>query len=350
MHHGRPEQIRELVMDMAPPFIRGAREHLGDEIGDRLLTPATTHRRMRLGQLGRQKRGTRMNEMQPEPAWRRSAREVPTVAWLLGALAVVEALVLALARGLFETDPFPLGVLVSVLTSATPFILGAGVLIGARRWPAGRTWFLAAAAAFVLRGVLDAGLDLWLATSLPNNPPTDLSTWNAWMMARGLVAAALTLAAPASAAIGIWIASASTPPLTEWRRWAAVGLAALGLLATAVGGSLAVAPGTAGADGWLITASVLYMVAAQAAVAFAALAIAALRAMSDRDRSPELLMVGGVVVVLAATVWLDLGFQQMSTAVFSVGWWLTLPNALVLIGLLAVAAGFATGGLTEPER
>ncbi len=291
-----------------------------------------------------------MDEMQPETAWRQSARKIPAAAWLLAAISVIEALVLVLIQGLFEMQPFPFGVLVWVLISATPFLLGAGVVAGARRWPAARTWFLAAAVAFVLRGLLDGGLAVWLTASLPNNPPADVSTWNAWMMARGLVVAALAVAAPALAAIGIWVASPSAPPLSGGRRWAAVWLAALGLLATAVGWFLAVAPGTSGADAMLVAASALYVVAPQAALAFAALAIAALRAMPNRDRLPELLMACGVAVVLVATAWLDVGLQQLPTAVTSGGWWVTLPNALLLIGLLAVAAGFTAGGLTEADR
>jgi hypothetical protein len=97
--------------------------------------------------------------MPPEAAWRRSAREIPAIAWLLVATAIIELLVLAVSRGLLENKPFPVGQLVAVLTSATPFLLAAGVLVAARHWPVARPWLIVAAAAFVLRGLLDAGLD-----------------------------------------------------------------------------------------------------------------------------------------------------------------------------------------------
>jgi len=70
-----------------------------------------------------------------ESAWRRSAHDIPAVAWVLVAAAAIELLGLALVRGLFDTEPFPVGRLVSVLTAVTPFLMAAGVLVGTRRWP-----------------------------------------------------------------------------------------------------------------------------------------------------------------------------------------------------------------------
>ena len=70
-----------------------------------------------------------------ESAWRRSAHDIPAVAWVLVAAAAIELLGLALVRGLFDTEPFPVGRLVSVLTAVTPLLMAAGVLVGTRRWP-----------------------------------------------------------------------------------------------------------------------------------------------------------------------------------------------------------------------
>jgi hypothetical protein len=290
-----------------------------------------------------------MDEMrQPEAPWRRSAREIPAFAWLLVAAAGIELLALAFSQGLFETQPFRFAVLVSVLTSATPFLLAAGIIAGARRWPSARPWLLVAAAAFTLRGVLDAGLVVWLA-SVQNLPADSIATWNGLMDARALAVGIIGVGAPALLAVGLWVPPRPSSPVSQARRLTMVALTGLGVVATVGGLLLAATPGGQTMP-MPVLLRLLYIVTALALPAFTALAVAAVRAMPARDRLPELLMIAGVAVVLVATGWLDWLFSQRQLQELPsglLGWLVTLPNGLVLVGLLAVAAGFAVAGLTE---
>jgi hypothetical protein len=75
-------------------------------------------------------------------AWRQLAREIRPIAWALVAVAAIEMILLALSRGLFETQPFRVNELVKVLMSGTPFLLAAGVVVGAHGWPAAPLWLI----------------------------------------------------------------------------------------------------------------------------------------------------------------------------------------------------------------
>ena len=288
-----------------------------------------------------------MDEVRPsESARRRSAHDIPAVAWVLVAAAAIELLGLALVRGLFDTEPFPVAVLVSVLTAVTPFLLAAAVLVGTRRWPAARLWLIIAAAALVLRGLLDAGFDAWLYWWQTTLVVPD-GGWDWLLTTRAFVVAALSVMAPALLAVGLWGSSRSSSPASREPRLSMGALAVLGLLATA--GSLALAVKLSGsavampAAYWALDA-----ITALVAPAFSVLAISAVRALRAPDFLPELLIAAGAAVVVAATGWLDWLFslRQIQDIPFDLfGWLVTLPSGLVLVGLLAVTAGFTSAGL-----
>jgi hypothetical protein len=129
-------------------------------------------------------------------------------------------------------------------------------------------------------------------------------------------------------------------------------LAALGLVATAGALVLSVTPG-GHAVAMPAADRALYLMTALVPPAFTALAISAVRASRARAWLPETLMAAGAAVVIAATGWLDWLFSQRELQDLpsdQLGWLVTLPNALVLIGLLAVTAGFAVTGLLGSER
>ena len=252
---------------------------------------------------------------------------------------------------MFDTEPFPVARLVSVLTAVTPFLMAAGVLVGTRRWPSARLWLIVAAAAFVLRGLLDAGFDAWLywwqTTIVVPDAGLD------WLLiARALVVAALSVVAPALLAVGLWIGFRSSSRGSRGRRLSMGVLALLGLLATA--GSLSLTLIVRGqALGMPATYWAFYAITALTAPAFSALAISAVRALRAPDSLPELLIAAGAAVVVAATGWLDWLFsqRQIQDIPFDFfGWLVTLPSGLLLVGLLAGTAGFTVAGLLATER
>jgi hypothetical protein len=293
-----------------------------------------------------------LDEVRPsESAWRRSAHDIPAVAWVLVAAAGIELLGLAVVRGLFDTEPFPVSRLVSVLTAVTPFLLAAGALVGTRRWPAARLSLIIAAAAFVLQGLLDAGFDAWFywwQTTLAAPDPS----WDWLLTTRAFVVAALSVMAPALLAVGVWVGSRSSNPGAGERRLWMGALAVLGLLATA-GGLLIAAIVRGQAIAMPATYWAYYAITALVAPALTALAISAVRALRAPDLLPELLIAAGAAAVVAATGWLDWLFslRQIQDIPFDlIGWLVTLPNGLALVGMLAVTAGFTSAGLLAPER
>lgn len=283
-----------------------------------------------------------------EAAWRRSAREIPAVAWLLVAVAAIDIGSLTVSRGLFSAQPLRIGQLVHVLMSATPFLLAAGVVVGARHWPAARVWLITAAVALVLWGLLQGVLDVWLYVVEASPTPPDPS-WE-WILApRDFLAAALSVMAPVLLAVGLWVAPRPSAPRSRNQRLAIGALLAIGLAATA--GALASTeiqggrPITMPPDVWA-----LVVITALVAPAFTALGLSAALRTSKAEWLPGLLIAAGAGLVAAASGWLGWLFTLhmiQDIPADLIGGLLVLPNGLVVVGLLGVAAGFAIGGLSE---
>jgi len=96
-----------------------------------------------------------------------------------------------------------------------------------------------------------------------------------------------------------------------------------------------------------------YIITALVPLAFSALAVSAVRALRPPGWLPETLMAAGAAIVVAASGWLDWLFsqRQLQDLPFALlGWLVTLPNGLFLVGLLAVGAGFTVAGLVGAEQ
>ena len=244
------------------------------------------------------------------------------------------------------TQPLSIDLLVSTVEPAAAFILAAGVIISARRWPAARPWLLTAAAAFAIQGVLDAALQVWLYW-MQGATAVQILAWSDPLFARGGVVVTLRVAAPTLLAVGLWRIGQSVR--TSTRQRAAIGvLAVIGLAAAAAGLELIVHPGVGGAA-VPTEHQVLYVIEALVAPAFAALAISAVRAMHALDWLPAFPIAVGAGTAALAYGWLEwLSHRLLQDRPFGyLEWLVTLPNALVLMGLLAVAAGFAVAGLLD---
>jgi hypothetical protein len=186
---------------------------------------------------------------------------------------------------------------------------------------------------------------VWLYWAATSPTPTDPS-WDWIFSPRALLAAALGVMSPALLALGLWVA-VPFASAGSTARLAMGALAALGLLATAGGFALTVIqagyPMALAPDLWA-----LYAITALVAPAFSLLAISAVRVLNGHDLLPLMLIGAGAAIVVAATgwfEWLQSQRQLQDIPVDLIGWVVTLPNGLVVVGLLAVAAGFAIAGL-----
>jgi hypothetical protein len=284
-------------------------------------------------------------------AWRSSPRGIPGVAWLLLIAAAIQIAVLWISQSAI-IQPLPIGSIVGILSNATSFLLAAAILVGASRWPHGRRWLVLGAACFALRGVLDLGLDVWFASWQPGNVPFDPAIQTV-MAARATVAAALTVAAPLLLATGLWIASATDA--TRRRRAVMVALALLGAAATVGGlfemGITLTSPAfwdSAGQPVALIFST--QFLTALTTAAFAALSVSAMRIVRATDSLTELLIAAGATAWFLASGWMQwyeaLWMSQGTEQGMPPDWMVTinLSNAVALVGMAAVIAGFALAG------
>lgn len=291
-----------------------------------------------------------MNEsLSADHGWQAAARSIPGIAWLLVIAAAIQLLVLAASRGVFDARPLPLGAVVGILSGASPLLLAAAVLVGARRWPAGRRWLVAGAALFALRGLLDLGLDLWLASWPIGNAPID-PTSEGLMRLRGLIVDALTVAAPLLLAVGLWIGR-PTDAFRGARRLVVVALGLLGILATTAGFFM-----TAVA----LTSSVVYrpasamealllILTALHATAFAVLAIAATGTVRFQ-RWPELAIASGATVWFLASGWLQWQSTEWASQGRSPDWlglMVSVSTFAALLGMVTLIVGFGAAGLAR---
>lgn len=281
----------------------------------------------------------------------RPPRTTPWPVWalLMGAVAQLAVQVAPDSYQVF--GPYFLvdgSMLVGWVQSITPFLLAAAVVLGADRWPAGRPRLLVAAAALAVVGLLRLALDAWwtLWETAPGPIPPETTPWLTfgWIgvglaapVAYGLMAAALWTTRPSRPAGAARVASII-----------AIGLA--GLIATGAG--LWVVAQTlelrGGADGlWVGSLTAVSWTASFAALA--ALAVVAVRIVRPVDPLPEVLIAGGAVVTMIASAWTWSYPQIAPTQAWqeeAIAWAFTIPSVVVLIGTLAIIAGFGLAGLS----
>ena len=273
---------------------------------------------------------------------RPASRDVPWQVWAFAAAAILAIAVGTVARGFLGQDWFfNADNVADSLPLALPFLVAAGVMLGADRWAPGQTWLLAGAWLLALHGLLGVVFELQVA-SITNDGA--ISATDPWPVVNGLLDGSSHALGFSALAIGMWRSSSN-----EWRRvpaWAAFVVAAVtavtvaGLLAT----NLAVVAQAQVPTPYVVASVVLYAAFVAAA---AALAIAALRATPPTRPFPELLIAAGAAIY---------GINR------GLAWWLSgvLPpdsglhrltfTDIADAALLAVAIGFASGALFRPAE
>jgi hypothetical protein len=266
-------------------------------------------------------------------------------AWALLAAAAGAVAAGTWARGfagveewVFNTDN-----LADSTTLALPFLVAAGVVIGAGRWPAAGSSLLVGAALLALSGAMQAASDFlfaWLA-----DDRIGFDEFQSWLSVTGIVELASSAAAFGALAIGLWRSAPET--WTGSRRITAVGVgvatlvAATGLLVTFVT-SLG-RPGVTTIDVWgYLSVGLIFA----GIVAIGALAVAAVRAVPKRSPLPEVLIASGATVLAVwngGTMWLG-ALGEVGVAI------LTYAPPLSIIAMLVLAAGFASGALFWPAE
>ena len=279
------------------------------------------------------------------------SRAIPWPVWALLAGAIVQLGVQIAPDSYQVFGPYLLvdgRMLVGWLQSITPFLLAAAVVLGADRWPAGRRALLVAAAALAVVGLLRLALDAWwtLWETAPGPIPPETTPWLTfgWTVAG--------LAAPVAyglMAAGLWTARPARPAgAARMASIIAIGLA--GLIATGAG-LLVVAQtlerrGTA--DGLWVGSLTATAWAAGFAM-LAALAVAAVRIARPVNALPEVLIAGGALVTMIASAWTWSYPQIAPTQAWedeAIVWAFTIPSVLVLVGTLAIIAGFGLAALS----
>jgi hypothetical protein len=283
------------------------------------------------------------------------SRAIPWPVWLLLAGAIVQLAVQVAPDSYQVFGPYFLvngSMLVGWLQSITPFVLAAAVVLGADRWPAGRRKLLVAAAALAVVGVLRLALDAWwtLWETAPGPIPPETTPW----LTFGWIGAGLAATvAYGLMAAGIWTARPDRPAgIARVALSVAIGLA--GLVATGAGVWVVAQTlelrGTA--DGrW--AGSLTSIAWAAGFATLAALAVAAVRTVRPDDPLPEALIGGGAAVTMAASAWTWSYPQIAPTQAWeeeAIVWAFTIPSVVVLIGTLAMIAGFVLAALVAHRR
>ena len=269
---------------------------------------------------------------------------------LLGAALHLGVLVVSRSVMVGSFDPAPLS-LVWDLTRAMPMVLAASLLAGRDRWPAGRGWLNAAAAAFALASILDAVG--WLATAV-TWPPDPADPTLPSVVRISLVVAA-GLGAPLLAAVWLWRSRAPSRSVANRAVWLG-GAIAVALFALAVQ-VVAILPyyddilpffDGENQEPLLAAMSAISMLTP---VAFAVLGIAAVRAAPGRYLVPEVLIAAGALIAAAASALITASSVTLMRAMDPPSWatQLTVANALsITAGLALLALGFFTARISAP--
>jgi hypothetical protein len=270
-------------------------------------------------------------------------------ALLLVAAAVHLATTIAAQASIGEPWLLEPAIVIGRLTEVMSFVTAAAVVFGSERWPGGHGWLLSGALVLALQGVLDIALQAWTWWALSPGAFALAELDQTFAYVRGVAALLTTVAAPALLAAGI-LASPATASGNRTRRRAVAVLALLGLAALVAGVALAVAvssrsPVPAFDVGYFALSGI-------GLAGLAGLGASAVHRLPAHYRMPELLIGVGAGLAVANGVWQSTVYLYWVLQGFagSFGWLQTLPNALGLIGLVAVALGFAAGRIVPPRH
>ncbi len=265
-------------------------------------------------------------------------------AWALLTAAAVAVAVGTIARGMVGVTEWVFNAdnLADSLPLALPFLVGAGVMVGAGRWAAGRQSLVIGAVLVALSGAMAVALDV-VFTLMTTGQGLGDTSW--WLPAFGILLAASSTIGFSALAIGIWRSGSRA-----WgglRAAAALGVALVAALAAA-GPLVTTALSLQGnpVSPYLVTIGLT----SASVAATGALAIACIRAAPTRTPLPELLIAAGATihaVVHGGWWWLLLGSMGPDGSVVD---WLTLVEPVGNAALLAMAAGFASGALFWPAE
>lgn len=275
---------------------------------------------------------------------------IPAAVWLLVAGAVVQ-LAVSIAPDRYQVfGPYllvDLGMVIGWVRAVAPFLLGAAVILGAERWPAGRHLMLLAAISLAAVGLLALGMDVYVALWEPS--PGDANSSLPVLFAARFIAAALAYgAAFGLLAAGLWAAGSTFTPSARRRT-------SMGVIGVA--GVVAFVAGLWAVSIWLtVDAPAAEMsvyvfggvLTALAGPAMAALAMAALRSMPGRGGIPEVLIAIGALAAMVGTTWefvlpSAIGPLDFSTQISP--WLFTGPALANALGMGAMIAGFGAAAL-----
>ncbi len=267
---------------------------------------------------------------------------------LLGAAVAHLLLITAVQVAIGQSSLSAPAIVVGHLTEAMSFVLAGAVMLGIGRWPRARPWLVAGAIVLVVQGLLDIALQAWFWWTFSLDP-FDLPGLNqTFVWVRGVASLLTTIAAPALLAAGM-LASPATSPGNPARRRAVALLALLGLAAVTIGTGLAVV--VAARSPIPAFELVDFALSGIGLAGLAALGGAAVHRLPAHYRMPELLIAIGAGLAVANGVWQSIMTLSWVLQGFgsSFGWLQTVPNVLGLIGLIAVALGFAVGRIVPPR-
>lgn len=281
----------------------------------------------------------------------RAAEPIPVVAWVLVAAAVAQAVLWA-ALNWYRLLGGPYLILrledaSSVITGMAPFLLGAAVLMGVPRWPAGRGWLYAGAGLFALSGVLRSATDAWAWWM--TDPVGPEGATRAALVAASLITATVAALAPACLSLGLVRSRPSRPVFAL----AALVPLAVGAVAMAgglalLGRELAAASDVARGEPAIIAFALVYwLLTTLGPLAFVALAVAAVQTRPPAGMAPEVLIAIGATLAAAGSAASMVGQSLLSFEAQGehLLWVFTLPSTASSIGMLLLIAGFGVAAL-----
>jgi hypothetical protein len=233
------------------------------------------------------------------------------------------------------------------IRAMSPFLLAAVVVLAADRWPAGSRRLLIAAAALAVVGLLRMASDAWWAI-WEISPGIIPEGTQPWLTGAFLGTGICFVLAHALLAGGLWAARPDRP-VGRTRVALMTVIALAGLIATGAG-VWTVVPTLeyGGSHEYLWVAVVGGLIIAAGFAALAAVAIAATRGAPRGSGVPEMLIAIGATDTMVATAW-TWCFPYVAADVAGTPegffWVYTIPGAAVVLGTLAMIAGFGLAAL-----
>ena len=282
-------------------------------------------------------------------------RRIPALAWALVAAAAIQLAIWAAANWYRIFGPYlivRLEDISSIVTGVAPFLLGASVLIGAARWPAGRSWLHAGAGFAALHGVVQTATDAWWAWRITDPVPPE-GALQVGLVVANLVAVTAAALAPLCLAAGLGrVESVRRAP-----RLAAGLVIVLGLAVMVAGLGLgareiAWAADHPSGEAVVIALGVSYrLLITLEGVALAVLGLAALRTLPSGRIVPEVLITAGSMLAAAGLGASWAGQALLSFEAQDQFWVFALPWTVGALGMILLIVGFAVArpGLASPR-